>query len=151
MLVKKTNWPLVSKASDDTDHNNQDKNDRYFLRVRCHAQKGAGLKYYGGREEGAASLSPHKDGRCVVYGWSESSWQGESGSQAGYACTLDDAPEKIRQVGEAIGAEEWLVMKCISDLPEVVESDDDTPVNPLAAYSDAELAAELESRLKIGK
>ena len=146
MRVKKTNWPLVSIASDDLDPNNQEKNRRYFLRVRLHAQMGEGLEYYGGDKDGAASLSPHKDGRCVVYGWSDSSFQGEYGSQAGSVCTLDDAPAKIREVGEAIGASECLVMECIGELPEVVESDDDTPVNPLAEYSDAELAAELESR-----
>jgi len=125
MLVPKATWPLVSKASEDTDHNNQELSRRYYLRVRLHASRGSGLEYYGADNEGAPSLQAHKDGRCVVYGWSESSCQGESGNQAGYACTLDAAPEKIRQVGEAIGADESLVMDCISDLPEVVESDDD--------------------------
>jgi hypothetical protein len=126
ILVKKNNWPLVAKASHDRDHNNQEIFRRHFLRVRLHAKQGGpgDLKYYGGGKDGAPSLDAHKDGRCVVYGWYESSYQGESGSQAGYACTLDDVVEKIRRVGEAIGAEEWLIMECISDLPEVVEPED---------------------------
>ena len=133
MLVKQINWPLVSKASDDTDHNNQELNRRYYLRVRVHAQKGdGGLEYYGGDKPDAIALELHADGRCVVYGWSESSYQGESGNQAGYVCSLDDAPDKIRAVGEAIGAEEWLIMDCISDLPPVTEPDQEVAESPLA-------------------
>jgi hypothetical protein len=53
----------------------------------------------------------------VVYGWSESSWQDESGTQSGFRCTLDNCAATIRAVGEAIGADESLVMECIGDLP----------------------------------
>jgi hypothetical protein len=119
MRVDKKSWPLVAMATEDRDHNNQDLNRRYYLRVRLHAVEttndALAIKYYG--EENGPSLAPHEDMAAVVYGWSESNWQDESGTQSGFRCTLDTCAATIRAVGEAIGADESLVMECIGDLP----------------------------------
>jgi hypothetical protein len=119
MRVDKKNWPLVARADNDKDHNNQDLNRREYLRVRLHAVETAdaasAIEYIGGKD--GRMLAPHEDMAAVVYGWSESSWQGESGTQSGFRCTLDTCAATIRAVGEAIGADESLVMECIGDLP----------------------------------
>jgi len=117
--VSKNNWPLVARASEDRDHNNQELFRRYYLRVRLHAVETTdderAIEYHGGKD--GPLLAAHSDKRAVVYGWYESSYQGESGSQSGFRCTLDECAETIRRVGEAIGADESLVMECIGDLP----------------------------------
>jgi hypothetical protein len=92
--IKLADWPRVVDVANDTDHNNQELNRRHYIRVHQHA-----------------------DGRAIVYGWRESSWQGEHGVEAGYRCDQSDVPEKINQVGEAISAPTWLIQEAISDLP----------------------------------
>jgi len=149
MRVKKTLWPIVAKASEDRDHNNQELFRRYYLRVRRHAVRlpdGAesDMAWYGGDKDGAPTLAPHPDGRVVVYGWYESSYQNESGAQAGYICTLDEAPARIREVGEAISAPSHLITECCGDLPPVDES---AEIGDLAsALTTEQLQAALASR-----
>lgn len=127
MRVRRSLWPIVAKASEDRDHNNQELNKRYYLRVRQHARlltpgEADAMEWYGADREEAPSLAPHPDGRVVVVGWSESSWQGEHGASAGHVTTLDEAPAVIRRVGEAIGAPEYLIDECCNDLPPVDET-----------------------------
>lgn len=104
VLVTDEEWPVVASASHDKDGSGNQANRRQYMRVRQHA-----------------------DGRCLVYGWSESSWQGEHGRQAGFRATPDDCPRQLRMVAGLVGIEEWLVMQCISDLP----AQDDVPPVPL--------------------
>lgn len=125
--VKNGLWPVVAKASHDRDHNNQEIFRRHYLRVRQH-DTGADLD----------RLIPHPDGQCLVYGWYESSYQGEHGAQAGYRCDLADVVETIRTVGEAIDAPQWLIDQCVGDLPTVDLTDEPTIVLP-PAYSPEEL------------
>jgi len=119
MRVDKKSWPLVARGDHDRDYNNQEKNRRQYLRVRLHAVEttdaAIAIDYIGGKD--GPMLAPHDDMAAVVYGWSESSWQGESNSQSGRRCTLDTCAATIRAVGEAIGADESLMMECIADLP----------------------------------
>lgn len=89
-------WPVIAKASQDRDHNQQELTRQYHLRVRR-----------------------HEDGRTLVYGWAQSLYQGEHGTRAGFLCTLDEAPAVIRQVGDIIGAPEYLITDCTADLPAV--------------------------------
>jgi hypothetical protein len=110
--VKNGLWPVVATASHDRDHNNQEIFRRHYLRVRQH-DTGADLE----------TLDPHEDGRCLVYGWYSSSYQGEAGSQAGYRCQIEDVVETIRKVGERINAPEWLIDQCVADLPAVDEKE----------------------------
>lgn len=129
MRVSKILWPLVAKASEDRDHNNQELFRRYYLRVRQHAVKlpdgePNAMEWYGSKDGAPTTLAPHKDGRVVVYGWYESSHQGESGMEAGYATTLDEAADAIRRVGQAIGAPENLITECCGDLPPVEEDEE---------------------------
>lgn len=127
MRVSKALWPLVAKVSNDRDHNNQELSRRHYLRVRLHAQKteadGESMQYYGRDKDASPRLAPHPDGRVIVFGWYETSWQGESGISGGYCCALDEAPAMIRKVGEEIGADESLIIECIGDLPPQVESE----------------------------
>lgn len=120
VIVRDWSWPVVAKASEDTDHNNQELFRRYYLRVRLHAKSSSDqekMQWYGALKEGAPALAPDEDGRCLVYGWYESSHQFESGSQAGYRATMDNVVEIIRKVGERIGAPEHLIDECVADLP----------------------------------
>lgn len=110
--VKNGLWPVMASASHDRDHNNQEIFRRHFLRVRIH-DTGADNENH----------NPHADGRCIVYGWYESSYQGESGAQAGYRCKIEDVVETIRKVGERIAAPQWLVDECVADLPAVEENE----------------------------
>jgi hypothetical protein len=114
VTVKTKFWPVIAKATRDRDHNNQEIFRRYYLRVRQHD---TGAKIVG--ED--TIFTPHEDGRCIVYGWYESSWQGESGSQAGYRCSIDEVVAKIREVGDYIGADRDLIDRCIADLPSLIE------------------------------
>lgn len=116
VTVKTQYWPVIAKASKDRDHNNQDLFRRYYIRVRQH-DTGAGIV---GDE---TTLTAHPDGRCLVYGWHSSSWQGESGSQAGYRCHIDDIVATIRQVGDRIGAPQDMIDDCVADLPATDEPD----------------------------
>jgi hypothetical protein len=126
MRVRKDLWPIIAKASQDRDHNNQEIFRRHYLRVRMHGVRvgdaDRAVDYYGGDKGGAPLLAPHPDGRVVVVGWYESSYRGEHGAEAGYVTTLEEAPAIIRQVGEAIGAPEHLITECCGDLPPVDES-----------------------------
>lgn len=110
--VKNGLWPVMAKASEDRDHNNQELFRRFYLRVRIHDTG-----------ESLDESNPHADGQCLVYGWYESSYQGEAGAQAGYRCHIDEAPETIRNVGERIGAPQWLIDDCVADLPAVEIND----------------------------
>ena len=147
MRVSKTAWPLVARASEDRDHNNQELFRRYYLRVRLHAVRtpdGQDALEYHGADKSDIGLAPHPDGRAIVYGWYESSWQGESGISGGYCCTLDEAADYVRKVGQEIGAEESLIVDCIGDLPPV--DGEDEPNDILEAFTDEQLTAELERR-----
>lgn len=104
--VRNGDWPVMASASHDTDHNNQEIFRRHYLRVRIH-DTGADNETH----------NPHADGACIVYGWYESSWQGEHGSQCGYRCQIDEVVETIRRVGEYIDAPLWLIDQCVGDLP----------------------------------
>lgn len=109
VMVKNGLWPVMASATHDRDHNNQEIFRRHYLRVRIHDT--------GADNE---SHNPHPDNRCLVYGWYESSYQTESGAQAGYRCQIEDVVATIRKVGERIGAPEWLIDGCVADLPAVV-------------------------------
>lgn len=121
-------WPLVCKASDDRDHNNQDKFRCAYIRVRVHATPVAtghgSLDYYGQNEVGAPEMRLHKDTRCIVQAWTTSAWQGESGASAAYICTLDEAAETIRRAAEEAGCEQ-LIWEATSELPpiDIIEKD----------------------------
>jgi hypothetical protein len=123
LQVSKVLWPLIARATEDRDHNNQELFERYYLRVRQHCvlteDPEKAISYHGSESEGAAKVAPHEDGRVVVYGWHETSYQGSHGIEAGEVCSLDEAPAVIRQVGEAIGAPEHLITSCCGDLPPV--------------------------------
>ena len=148
MLLSKAKWPLVARASEDTDHNNQELFRRYYLRVRIHAALAPdgidGIEYYGRDTASAPTLVPHRDGRVVVYGWYESSWQGENGIKSGYVCALDDAAQHIRQVGEEIGADESLIIECIGGLPPIDETGNPEPL--AALLTDEDLSSEVARR-----
>lgn len=118
VTVRNGNWPVMASATRDTDHNNQELFRRYYLRVRQHDIG------FGSVEDGVDAPNPHPDGRCLVYGWYESSYQGESGSQAGYRCDINDVVETIRKVGDRIKAPEYLIDECVADLPEVEEEEE---------------------------
>lgn len=129
VLVLKKNWPLVAEAGDDRNCNNQKPSRRYYLGVRLHAvpteDEDQGISYY--RDSLATPtdlLAIHPDQRAIVYGWMHSSWQGESGEESGYQCTLDECPEVIRRVGNEIGADNALIGVCIADLPPVEETEE---------------------------
>jgi hypothetical protein len=121
--VTKALWPLVAKASDDRDHNNQEKFRRAYIRVRIHGARSekAKLEYYGGGKEGSLALRLHPDQRCIVQAWTESSYQTEDGAEAAYVCTLDEAAETIRQAGEEAGVGETLIWEACADLPPIDE------------------------------
>jgi len=107
-------WPVVAKATHDTDHNNQQIFCRHYLRVRQHDTG-----------ESLDELKPHTDGQCLVYGWYQDDHQGAHGAQAGYRCHIDDVVGTIRTLGEKIGAEEWLIDECVANLPAVEEPDEE--------------------------
>lgn len=138
LRVKKGCWPLVTKAKEDTDHNNQELFRRYYLYVRQHARAIPG--------DADTCLAPHPDNRVVVYGYYSSSWQGESGITAGYVCTLDEAADMLRTVGEEIGADESLIRRAIADLPEIDPDAAGDTEGALAGFTDAEIAAEFTRR-----
>ncbi len=136
-------WPVVAKASEDRDHNNQELFRRHYIRVRLHGRRAKGdgtLPYYGGEKEGAPSLHIHQDQRCIVQAWTESSWQGESGKQAAYVCTLGDVAATIRSAAEEVGIGDDLVFDACADLPPV-----DVPED-LREWTVEELEAELAAR-----
>lgn len=112
--VKVTNgkWPVMASASLDRDHRNQEIFRRYYLRVRIH-DTGADNENH----------NPHPDGKCLVYGWYETSWQGEHGAQAGYRCDIGNVVTTIRTVGERIGAPQHLIDECVADLPATEEKE----------------------------
>lgn len=134
-------WPIVAKGTEDRDHNNQELFRRYYIRVRQHgakAQEGT-LAYYGGDKDGALTLRPHRDGRCIVTARYSTSWQGEADKHAAYICTLDEVADKVREAGEEIGAPEDVIWDCLSELPPV-------EIEELEDWTDEELKAELETR-----
>jgi len=136
LRVTKALWPLVAKASDDRDHNNQEKFRRAYIRVRIHAtpvEKGKGtLPYYGIDKEGAQEMRIHKDTRCIVQAWTESSWQGEDGSSAAYICTLDEAADTIRAAAEEAGCPQ-LIWDATADLPPIDLIEKDPTIEELEA------------------
>lgn len=139
--VKNGQWPVMASASNDRDHNNQEIFRRHYLRVRIH-DTGTDLETH----------NPHPDGRCLVYGWYESSYQGESGAQAGYRCQIEDVVPTIRQVGERINAPQWLADECVADLP-AVEEEKNNPVEsvsePLEALCVKWIADERQYRSQV--
>ena len=138
--VTKALWPLVAKASEDRDHNNQELFRRAYIRVRIHgtpvAEGKGSLEYYGVDKEGAPEMRLHKDQRCIVQAWTESSWQGEDGASAAYVCTLDEAAATIRQAAEEAGCPQ-LIWEATSDLPAIEEIEKEPTIEEL----EAELAA----------
>lgn len=133
--VSNRTWPLVAKATRATDHNNQDLTRRHYLKVRQQAMQipdgvADAMEYYGS-SKAEYTLAPHPDDRLVVYGWSESSYQSEHGSEAGFVCSLDEAAEMIRRVGEIIGADKTLISDCCGDLPPIDMSGDQSWIDAL--------------------
>lgn len=148
--VQKRLWPIIAKASHDRDHNNQELFRRHYLRVRRHAillPDGADdtMQYYGA-DKCPTSKAPHPDNQVIITGEYSTSWQGEADHQAGCRCTLDKAAEKIREIGNAIDAPDWLIDECIADLPAIDADTETHAAELLAGFTDAEIAAEYTRR-----
>lgn len=91
--IVNANWPVIAEAAA---HNGteQDATRNAWVKVRQNA-----------------------DGRVIVYGGSESRWQGEPNYRAGVLLPAGaDVPPAVRQVAEELGWED-LAQKCIADLP----------------------------------
>lgn len=107
VLISNEIWPVIATARGDSwtggDYARHEQAlaqrelDRYFLRVRQHA-----------------------DGRALVYGvlTAAPAWTGSEDNAGGYLLDPgDDIVASIRQVGEEVGIPERLVRECIADLP----------------------------------
>jgi hypothetical protein len=134
--VNKRYWALIAQASETHDHNQQELDRGYRIDVRAHVielpdDAGEQLAYYSG-ENPVRNLTFHPDQRVLVEARYSTSWQGERGRTAGYACTVADVVDTIRRAGEEVGAAEQLILDAIADLPPVAEQDE-TNVRPPAS------------------
>lgn len=93
--ITKSAWPVLVRVAHDRDECGNELSRRYCLTVRQHA-----------------------DGRALVYGSYESSWQGERGYRAGELHPAGaDLAAAIGSVGEEIGAPGHVITDAIEQLP----------------------------------
>lgn len=60
----------------------------------------------------------HVDGRAIIYGRTDSRWQGEESRSGGELGHLDsDLPGAIRRVAESVGIHPDAAQACIDELP----------------------------------
>ena len=69
--VTKALWPLVAKASENRDHNNQELFRRYYIRVRLHGSTSHvndanEMAYYGADKADAPRLRMHRASACTA-------------------------------------------------------------------------------------
>lgn len=103
------------------------------------------------------SVRQHADGRCIVYGSYNSSWQHEADLDAGYLLDASEATNEglvraIRRVGGVIECSDVLVQQAIAALP--AEDVDDEPADPAAEHAAAETVAallRLQQRVESGQ
>ena len=95
ITVTKENWPVIaSKTGWEGEHESQ-----AFRKWRM-------------------TVRQHEDGRTIVYGVYDTSWQSENNRRGGELLDVNaDIPSAIKRVGERLEFDEIFIQGCIADLP----------------------------------
>jgi hypothetical protein len=97
VTIKDSEWRVIAVASHHDGQVASQANRTWWIRVR-----------------------QHDDGRTLVYGCHESSFQNEPNLRAGFLLPADDGSaiaDAIYRVADEITAARWVAESCIADLP----------------------------------